>query len=233
MRSNSMRVGGCLVMMALAVCARAADEEYTGCWFIGAEGGAVFHRFETTYEYLNGGAPDEYVNRADGGAIALVFGYGIPLNSLFSLDILGRISGNNAEWTLDTVDEYSGTDQGGPARFTFKSQYSYDLLVRPRISLPANFSVFGEAGLRYGYLHCKKDSVSSTHYNITEWTPGFVAGGGVQFDALKNLSVYAAYRFAGIDSSATESLFPDNTPWERVSVKSDAQSLDLGLVYVF
>ena len=233
MRSKSMRIGGWLAMVALAACAGAADDEAPGRWFVGAEGGFVSHRFETTYEYMNGGASDQYVDRANGGEIAVAFGYAIPLNKQFSVDILGRIAGNNAEWTLDTVDEYSGTDKGGPARLTFEIPYFYDAMVRPHISLPANFSLFGEAGLRYGYLHFKKVSDSSTRYEISEWTPGFVAGGGLQFDALRNLSLYVTYRYATFDSGNTESVFPDGTPWEKVEVKSRTQSVGVGAVYVF
>lgn len=240
MRSNTIQIGGwlaaiALAAIALAACACAADEyDFTaGRWFLGAEGGFVSDQFETTYEYMNNGTPDKYTEKVNGGEIALAFGYAMPVHGSLAMDFMGRIAGNNAEWTLDTVDEYSGTDQGGPARLSFEIPFFYDLLLRPRLSLPANFSIFGEFGLRYGHLRCKKYSASSTQYNITSWVPGLVVGGGVQFDAMKNLSLYVNYRYASLDEGKTESVFPDDTAWERVAVKAQVQSIGIGAVFVY
>ncbi len=233
MHLSAMRVGGCLAGLALAACAGAADDEAPGRWFYGAEGGYVEHRFESSYGYISGGEPDQFVNRAGGGEIAAALGYSMPVHSRLSLDVLVRVAGNNAEWTLDTVDEYSGTDRGGPARLNFEMLYFYDLLARPRLILPAGFSAFGEAGLRYGYLHVKKESASSTQYGISSWEPAIVFGGGAQFDILDSLSIYASYRYAIFDAARTESYFPDGEPWEAVEIKSRSQSVSFGIIYVF
>lgn len=233
MPPNLMRAGVFLAISALAASAWAADGEAAGRWFLGAEAGYVEHRFETSYDYLGGGEPDQFVNRAYGGEIALAFGYSLPLHSRLSLDVLGRIAGNDAEWTLDTVDEYSGTARGGPARLAFEMPFFYDALARPRLILPAGFSAFGEAGLRYGYQRLKKESEASTRYEISKWTPAFVFGGGLCFEALDNLSIYAVYRYAIFDAAGTESFFPDGGPWENVEVRSRSQSIGLGMIFVF
>lgn len=116
---------------------------------------------------------------------------------------------------------------------SYEIPFSCDLLIRPRLSLPAKFSVFGEAGLRYAYLDIKKESASSTRYSIREWTPGFVAGGGLQYDALPHLCFNVFYRYARLAARKTSSAFPDGMPWERVGIKSQTQSLGIGAAYIF
>ena len=225
MRLRLLWVGGWLALLSAISSAGPAD---AGRWFGGVESGYLRHRFEVTYNYVNGGLPDKYVNRGSGGECALTMGYAVLTHPNLALDLIGRFAVNNAEWVLDTVDEFEGSDRSGRSRLTYKIPFSGDLLIRPRLLLPSKFSVFGEAGVRCGWLDFQKESETSTHYKISKWAPGFIAGGGLQYDVSPELAFQAVYRYAIMDERKTTSAFPDGLPWERVAMESRTQSLSIG-----
>lgn len=118
-------------------------------WYGGLEVGYVTHTFKVHYDYVEGRTPDDYTDLAHGAQGSFVGGYQIPLAERLSLALQGRVSYDDAEWTLNT-DE--------PADLTYSLPWTYSVSLLPEIKLWKNFSLFGELGIGQGYMRYKKDS---------------------------------------------------------------------------
>lgn len=193
-------------------------------WYGGLEGGYVTHTFKVHYDYANGNPPDDYTDLAHGVQGSFVGGYQFPLAKRLSLALQGRVSHDNAEWTLHT-DE--------PADLTYDLPWTYSVGLLPEIKLWKNFSLFGELGIGQGCMRFKKDSPATSHYDETEWVPAYSCAGGIRYQLAAHWQAFAQVRYTTFDKTSFDSHLPDGTKWEMIESDTSSEFYGIGLTYAF
>ncbi len=175
-------LAGVLPLLGLLASQGAAAQVY-----LGVEAGREHLSFRPEYRFVSGKPDDHYDNRADGSVAGVVGGYRWKTAADFSLDVQGRLSVSNSEWTM-TLPE--------PASFRYDLPVNMAVSLLPAYRLTENFSVFAEAGLALGKIRERKSTSGATksRYDDATWRPGVVAGFGMSLAVGDGWSVRAGYR---------------------------------------
>lgn len=193
-------------------------------WYLGAEAGYVEHTFKVHYAYTFNETQDDYKDPAYGVMGSLVGGYRFPVMEKVSLALQGRVTTDNAEWTL-TTDE--------PAELTYGMPWAYSASLLPEVKLLEKLSLFGELGIGQGYFHQKKTSPVSSRYDAKEWAPAYSFGGGVRYTLCKQWQAFIQYRYTTYGKISYDSYLPDGTHWEMIECDADTHHYNAGLCYAF
>ncbi len=205
----------------------------TGQWFAGLEAGNIEHEFRPEYTFVIG-EPQKFINRTDGYEFGFTGGYRFSgFSERYFLSVQGQLSLNKVKWTFDIVDAYPGTEAGGPANFQYDIPAVFNISICPELILLKNFSITGEIGMGKGYIREKKESETSTSYDITEWTTCYSFGGGIKYRTGRKMDFYLMYRGNYFSRFSFESFFPGGLKWENISDKPVSSSLKIGILYSF
>ncbi|NCC49957.1 MAG: porin family protein [Spartobacteria bacterium] len=197
-----------------------AGPAFASGWYVGAEAGTVTHTFKVHYEYLQGGTPDEYTDRASGTMAGLIGGYRFTLAERIFLSLQGRVSADDAEWTL-TTDE--------PAKLSYSLPVAYSASLLPEIRLFDKLSLFGEIGVGQGRIEMSKSSTQASRYDETEWANAYSFGGGLQYRFNATWRLFALYRYTSYEKVSFDSRLPDGTRWESIDGDTTTDFYAVGL----
>ncbi len=219
-----MKMGMSICFLAAFIVGIVCPSVYAEGWYAGAEGGYVTHTFKVHYEYVQGGTPDDYTDRAYGALGGLLGGYQFALMERLSLGVQGRVSFDNAEWTLAT-DE--------PADLSFSLPWAYSVSLLPEWRVLERLSIFAELGVGQGLLQQKKEASEASRYDATEWIPAYTFGGGLRYQLDARWQVFVQYRQARYGKTSFDSHLPDGTPWERIGSEASSEVFSAGLACSF
>ena len=209
-----LRATGTLALgtVLLVACGGAAAQV-----FVAAEAGRGEQRFETSYTYASGAAPDVYHNEATGFSGSLSAGYRFAVPALLGVEVEARLSGSEGAFRLDTVDVYEGTPRGGPASLRYAIPWSAGVAVRPAVRLLGPVALVLEGGAGWGLVEQTKTSATSTRYDRSEWTPWLSVATGLRLATPEaTWWVEALYRWTWYASYTLTGAFPDGTAWEAL-----------------
>ena len=193
-------------------------------WYAGVEGGYVEDVFKAHYEFVSGREPVDYTDPAYGVMMSLIGGYQFPLTQRLSLAVQGRVSADNAEWTLTTDD---------PADLSYSLPWAYSISLVPEIKIMERLCVFGVAGLGQGYIREEKNSLVASQYSSKEWIAAYSFGGGLRFQLSDPWQVYVQYRYTTYDEITDRSYLPDGSHWETIDNAPHSESICAGLTRFF
>lgn len=203
-----------------------------GQWYLGGEAGYIRHTFNTSYTFT-AGEPDSYVNPAQGFEAGVFGGYTFGERGPVSLSIQGRAAWNTAEWSLDVVDEYSGTAQGGPASLRYDIPWGYSFGLVPGFRIHPSTRIVAELGIGQSLVREVKTSDQSTRYDYSEWTFHWELGAGIHQRLGELLELRGTYRYTRCVSFSYPGAFPDGTVWEHVTDSPHTHQVCFGLCYIF
>ena len=110
-----------------------------------------------------------------------IVGYDYALMKNFSL---GLESGMNYNDQIATMNDSSNGSGGN------LNNYDVPILLNAKYYF-GNFSIFAKAGYAYKHQKFKETGTLNQTFTMKKWVP--VIGGGLGYDVMKNLSLYAQY----------------------------------------
>ncbi|MGD9972210.1 MAG: outer membrane protein [Desulfatirhabdiaceae bacterium] len=195
-----------------------------GSFYAGAELGYSSHRFTPEYNYTYDRPNSEFANMAYSSEIGWLGGYRFNLNDLFSGALQVRMAFSTADWSIDT---------DSPASLSYRIPYAAFISIQPDIALTKTLSLMLEAGAAQGLVKEKKDSPSSSRYDFSDWTTGYLGGVGLKFHFVEGVSFFAIYRYVAYDQIDYRTFLPDGTHWETVSDNPSSTTINLGFSWDF
>ncbi|MBN1939742.1 MAG: outer membrane beta-barrel protein [Candidatus Aminicenantes bacterium] len=199
-------------------------------WYAGSDLGMSFVTFRTDYSYPVG-TPDSYANKASGFEAGALLGYDLALSRTVTLGVELRTATGRARWELDTVDEFSGTEKGGPSRLRYEIPWTARASAVFKVRLLPDLALTGEMGLEWGSVRLNKTSAASTSYDFKGWSPGPAAGAGLEWRVSPALDLVARFAYAGYRDMKTTSRFPDGEAWESIVVRPCRLSSRVGVLF--
>ncbi len=200
--------------------------------FVSLEAGKVEHEFRTEYNYVIG-TRDLFIDTSEGYEFGLAGGYRFRNQEKLSIALQGRLAFNNAKWTADFIDSYSGIDAGGPSHLEYKIPAVITICLCPELVIVDNLAIIGEIGLGLGYISQKKESGISTNYDYSKWTSCYTLAGGIKYRTGVQTNFYLLYRAGYFSNYTFESHFPDDMKWETISDEPVRSSFNIGILYSF
>jgi hypothetical protein len=145
-----------------------------------------------------------------------VVGYDYALMKNFSV---GLESGMNYNDQIATINFSNGSGAN-------LNNYDVPILLNAKYYF-GNFSIFAKAGYAYKHQKVKETGSLNDTFTLKKWIP--VIGGGVGYDIMKNLTLYAQY------TSEYGKNINDNSNWNAVSNSQvfASYSIMAGATYTF
>lgn len=175
-------IGGVAAVLGVLASQGAAAQYY-----LGAEAGREHLSFKPEYRFMNGTSNQTFDNQANGSSAGVIGGYHWKTAKDFSLDLQGRLSVSDSEWTMAIPE---------PAQFRYDLPVNMAVSVLPAYRITERFAVFAEAGLALGKIRERKSTadVTKSAYDVSKWRPGVVAGFGMSLALDDRWSLRAGYR---------------------------------------
>lgn len=194
--------------------------------YLGFEAGHENLSFKPEYRFVDGDPNKTYENPANGSLAGMVGGYHWKPAADFSLDVQGRLSVSDTEWTLALPD---------PAAFRYDIPVNVAVSLLPAYRLNENFSVFAEGGLALGKIRERKSTAYATgsRYDDVTWRPGILAGFGLSFAMGDGWSVRAGYRRTWYQNHDYDTHDAAGTQVETVTSRVVQSTTTLGLIREF
>jgi len=205
-----------VLIMGLMVCTGSAQ---AGSFYTGAEIGYASHRFKPEYDYTYDRPNSGFVNMAYGSEIGWIGGYRFNLNDQIAAGVQGRFGINTAEWSVDTPS---------PSQLNYRISPVAVISFQPDIAVTKTLSLMLEAGIGQGLIKEKKDAPSSSRYDFSDWTTGYLAGVGLKYHFVAGVSFFVMYRYMAYDKIDYQTFLPDGTHWETVSDRPSSTTISLG-----
>lgn len=209
-----------------AVVGAVASPGVAAQYYLGAEAGHEHLSFRPEYRYLNGAPSDRYDNRASGSIAGVLGGYRWKTAKDVSLDVQGRLSVSNSEWTLALPE---------PAKFRYDLPVNMAVSLLPAYRLSEHFAVFAEAGLALGKIRERKSTTDAARsaYDVSRWRPGVVAGLGMSVTLDEQWSLRVGYRRTWYRNHDFDTRRTDGTRVETVTSRVVHSTTTIGLIREF
>ncbi|GAB1392789.1 hypothetical protein MASR1M60_09520 [Rhodocyclaceae bacterium] len=210
----------------VAVLGAVASQGVAAQYYLGVEAGREHLSFKPEYRFMNGTPNQTFDNQADGSNAGLVGGYHWKSAKDFSLDVQGRLSFSNSEWTM-VIPE--------PASFRYDLPVNVAVSLLPTYRLTENFAVFAEAGLALGKIREHKSTSNATRsaYDVSKWRPGVVAGFGMSLALDERWSLRAGYRRTWYRDHDFDTHRADGTQIETVTSRVVQSTKTIALIREF
>ena len=220
--SNSRKWIGSIAAILGALASQGAAAQY----YLGIEAGREHLSFEPEYRFVSGAPNQNFANRAAGSMAGLVGGYHWKTAQNFSLDVQGRLSMNDAAWTLKLPE---------PASLRYDLPVNVAVSLLPTFHLGEKFSVFAEAGLALGKIRERKSTsnVARSSYDEDKWRPGVVAGLGMSLAVGDGWSLRAGYRRTWYKDHDFNTYRADGAQIEAVTSRVVQSTTTIGLIRDF
>jgi opacity protein-like surface antigen len=210
----------------VAVLGAVASPGVAAQYYLGAEAGHEHLSFRPEYRYVDGAPRDRYNNRASGSTAGVLGGYRWKTARDVSLDVQGRLSVSNGDWTMALPE---------PAKFRYDLPVNVAVSVLPAYRLTDNFAVFAEAGLALGKIRERKSTTDATRsaYDVSKWRPGVVAGLGMSLTLDERWSLRVGYRRTWYRDHDFGTHRADGTRVETVTSRVVQSTTTIGLIREF
>lgn len=221
-----LKTGSVAILLSVLTMVLAGSRDFVqaGSFYTGSELGSSSHRFTPEYDYTYDRPNSEFVNMAYGSEIGWLGGYRFNLYDRFSSAVQARMAFSTADWSIDTES---------PASLSYRIPYTAIISIQPDIALTKTLSFMFEAGVVQSIVEEKKDSPSSSRYDFSDWTTGFLGGVGLKYHFVEGPSFFAIYRYVAYQQIDYRTVLPDGTPWEMVSDNPSSTTINLGFSWDF
>lgn len=212
-----------IVLSVFASPAFAQNDKTT--WYAGAGVGHLYTRFEPAYTFLNGDAPQQFENKADGLQVDLLAGRRHRINNRLSFGYQGSVGINSVEWSLSIPSE--------PAALRYSLPYTILGTAIPEVHFTKMVSVFGEAGGGVGRAREIKTSSTSSAYNYDSLRGALALGGGVRVAVHPKADVFARFQQVRYSSFEYDTFNAAGVHIEHVQDAPRANGFSIGVTTRF
>lgn len=209
---------------ALCAFGAIAPAAHGGDYYGGAELASDHLVFRPEYSFASGRPNASYDDQAYGKALGVFAGRRWQVGANVSLAVEARLAKSNTAWRLALPD---------PASFTYAIPYTASLSLLPSLGLGSRVALYAELGIATGRIEQRKDAAVGSRYDVAQWRPGWIAGGGLAFALDDRWGARLGYRRIRYASLAYDSRLADGSRVESVSCPSVQSQWGLGLIRSF
>jgi len=196
-----------------------------GEWFAGAGVAAQHLHFEPYYTFVDGSAPRQFDNRANGAQVNLVAGQRFNADRRFFWGWQTVVGANGFEWSLSIPDE--------PAELRYSTPFTWTVSAVPQVNVAPRLAVYGSAGAGVGRVRQIKTSPSSSTYDIRKFEGVFAWGGGVRLRASTRTDMFVQYDQLKTATYGWDTFTPTGVKVEHVEDRVLARGVTFGALVRF
>lgn len=201
-------------------------------WFVGAELGAVTHKFQPSYSSPNGVFLGSFDDIVTGGRIAALVGYEVGAVGPMGVAVTARLDVNRATWSLTVDDDESFLDSVPRARssLSYKIPYVTTLSLQPRLPVGSRVCLLGEIGLGIARIEQLKTSDAGSAYDFATSRALWEAAAGLSVRVGRGARIYFMVRRPAYSGYSFRSHAPSGAVAEIIHDGPETAVMAFGVV---